>query len=82
MSVATLTSKGQITIPAAIRKQLHLQPGDKVDFRLEKGGTARILPLSRKAADVFGILEVEGRKAVSIEEIDAQLGKMFQDRKS
>lgn len=29
---ATITSKGQITIPLAIRKHLRLQPGDVLDF--------------------------------------------------
>ena len=29
---ATMTTKGQVTIPAAIRRQLKLAPGDKLDF--------------------------------------------------
>ena len=29
---ATLTSKGQITIPACIRRRLHLSPGDIIEF--------------------------------------------------
>lgn len=29
---ATLTSKGQITIPVLIRNRLHLQPGDVLEF--------------------------------------------------
>lgn len=29
---ATLTSKGQITIPIHVRKRLHLKPGDKLEF--------------------------------------------------
>jgi len=31
---ATITSKGQITLPKALREQLHLSPGDRVEFML------------------------------------------------
>ena len=38
MPSATVTSKGQVTIPAEVRKALNLQPGDKIDiFEVEKG---------------------------------------------
>ncbi|MFV1995932.1 MAG: AbrB/MazE/SpoVT family DNA-binding domain-containing protein [Verrucomicrobiales bacterium] len=29
---STLTSKGQLTVPARIRKLLHLKPGDVLEF--------------------------------------------------
>ena len=37
MELAKVTSKGQITIPVEIRKQLNLKPGDKVIFMEENG---------------------------------------------
>lgn len=37
MELAKLTTKGQITIPAKIRRKLHVDAGDKVVF-LEKNG--------------------------------------------
>ena len=37
MELTKLTSKGQITIPLAIRKQLQLEAGDKVFFEESKG---------------------------------------------
>jgi len=44
---ATLASKGQVTIPAKIRQQLHLQVGDTLDFKVENG-TIKITPERKK----------------------------------
>jgi AbrB family looped-hinge helix DNA binding protein len=35
MSTATLSTKGQLVIPSSIRKALHLQPGDRVELKME-----------------------------------------------
>jgi AbrB family looped-hinge helix DNA binding protein len=35
---ATLTSKGQITLPVELRRRWGLKAGDRVDFSLEPGG--------------------------------------------
>jgi AbrB family looped-hinge helix DNA binding protein len=36
MTVAILSTKGQLTIPVYIRRQFHLKPKDKVDIHIEK----------------------------------------------
>jgi len=36
-NLATITTKGQVTIPAEIRKALGFKPGDKVSFILDQG---------------------------------------------
>ena len=41
---STVTSKGQITLPAEIRKRLNLQPGDKLDFIVREDGTIEVHP--------------------------------------
>jgi antitoxin PrlF len=41
---SALTSKGQVTIPKAIRDQLNLTPGDKVKFFIQPDGHLVILP--------------------------------------
>jgi AbrB family looped-hinge helix DNA binding protein len=43
----TLSSKGQITIPAEVRKRLGLHEGDKVEFVVE-GGSTTIRPARRQ----------------------------------
>jgi len=55
--VATLTSKGQITLPKAIRDRLGMEAGDRLDFRvgndgelhgkLVKGGILRLAGIAR-----------------------------------
>lgn len=57
MSIATLTSKGQITLPKDIRDKLHLDAGEKVDFQIdEEHGTVLMVPLNKHVDDIFGIL--------------------------
>lgn len=45
---ARLTSKGQITIPVAVRRKLNLQPGDELLFDLRPEGEVKIRVLKRK----------------------------------
>lgn len=40
----TITSKGQITLPAEVRRHLGLRPKDKVAFVIEPEGTVRVRP--------------------------------------
>lgn len=51
---ATLTSKGQITIPSGVRKVLKLNTGDQVVFEFEETGNASVVHLQR-APDFFAL---------------------------
>ncbi len=46
MPFATLTSKGQITLPKEIREQLKLKPGDRMKFLVGPNGGITILPVT------------------------------------
>ena len=70
MIAATLTSKGQITIPKAVRQSLHLQAGDRLAFVLHGEGEAIIRPITRTVDEVFGMLHRKGMKARSVEEMN------------
>jgi len=48
-----LTSKGQITIPIAVRRKLNLQPGDEILFELGQDGEVKIRTLKRKRLTEF-----------------------------
>lgn len=42
---STVTSKGETTIPGAIRKALHIKPGDRLEYLVEGDhATIRVLP--------------------------------------
>ena len=73
MAQATLTSKGQITIPKSIRDSLHLQAGDKIEFTITSDTEALITPVTRKVDEVFGILHKPGRKPISVRKMDEEL---------
>ncbi len=70
MTLATLTSKGQVTIPKKVRDALRLHTGDKIHFFITRDGDAILRPMARKVDDVFGRLRKYGGRAVSVEEMD------------
>ena len=51
---ATVTSKGQITIPVDVRRALRLEEGDQVVFEVDEGGNKPIARL-RRAPDLFAL---------------------------
>ena len=66
---ATLTSKGQITIPKEIRNALRMKPGDRITFTLLADGTVIMRAKTRHVADLAGILYKRGRKPVTIDDM-------------
>jgi AbrB family looped-hinge helix DNA binding protein len=62
MPTVTVSDKGQVVIPAAIRRRLGLVPGSKLDFEME-GDSIRVRPLKSippsRAEDGFGMLSCD-----------------------
>ncbi len=69
MSTATVTSKGQITIPADVRRRLGLESGDRVEFVEVDGGFA-IKPASDDVRVLKGLLR-KPTTPVSISQMNA-----------
>lgn len=82
MSIATMTSKGQVTIPKKIRDMFHLGAGDKLDFQLTDSGMIVVRPVTRKVAEVFGCLESKVHRSATIEEINHAIRVMHQEKNS
>ena len=69
MSVSTLTTKGQTTIPKEIRDGLGLKPKDQVHFTLLADGTVIMRAKKRSVTELFGALHKPGRKAVKLSDM-------------
>lgn len=68
MAEAAVTSKGQITIPAEIRKQMNLGPQDKVVFTLLPNGTTVMRAKNRSVSSLAGSLP-STKKRVAIKDM-------------
>ncbi len=73
MSRAKVTSKGQLTVPADVRRALGIAEGTVVDFIPEDDGTYRITVASRSVRDLKGALHTSGR-ILTVAEMDAVIG--------
>jgi AbrB family looped-hinge helix DNA binding protein len=71
MSEATVTSKGQITIPADIRTALGLTSGERVVFTQLPDGTTVMRAKRRSMASLRGLLKTKrGKKKVAISDMN------------
>lgn len=68
MPTATLTTKGQITIPAAVRLALHVSSGDRVEFVEVAPGRFEFLAATRSVTELKGLFG-KPAQAVSIDDM-------------
>lgn len=66
---ATLTSKGQTTIPKEIRDELGIKPGDRMTFTLMPDSTVVMRVKNKKLSELAGVLHKKGRKPVPVEQL-------------
>ncbi len=66
---ATLTSKGQTTIPKEIRDSLRMKTGDRMTFTLMPDATVVMRLKSKSLSELAGTLRKKGRKPVPVEQL-------------
>lgn len=66
---ATLTSKGQTTIPKEIRDGLSMKAGDRMTFTLMPDGTVVMRVKTKSVTELAGVLHRKGRKPVPVEQL-------------
>jgi len=81
MVTATLTTKGQITIPKSIRDSLHLHSGDRIAFILNGDVEAVLKPMTKSVEDVFGTLHAPTQPRRSVTEMKAAVANRFRSKR-
>ena len=70
----TITSKGQVTIPAGVRELIGLHEGDKLDFHIDADGKLKVDVVGGTLADLKGLLPKPARR-LSMEEMEEAIGR-------
>ncbi|ACL73522.1 AbrB/MazE/SpoVT family DNA-binding domain-containing protein [Thioalkalivibrio sulfidiphilus] len=76
--LSTLTSKGQVTLPKALRERLHLRTGDKVEFLIHEDGRVELLPVTAPVTRLKGMVP-RPKRSVSIEGMETAIRRRAQD---
>ncbi|MDN7875060.1 AbrB/MazE/SpoVT family DNA-binding domain-containing protein [Burkholderia aenigmatica] len=75
MTAATITSKGQVTIPVDVRNHLGLEAGDRIEFSFnEATGRYEVYPATRSLAALKGIVK-KPAKPVSIDDMNQAIAE-------
>ncbi len=74
MVTATLTSKGQITIPAEVREALRVEAGDRVEFIEVAPGRYEFIAATQPVTALKGMFG-KPRKAVSIDDMNMAIAQ-------
>lgn len=75
MPSATVTSKGQVTIPRKVREALRVRPGDRIDFVLGEDGEVRVRAAEVDVSELRGLLRRPGRRPVTLEAMEEAIAR-------
>jgi AbrB family looped-hinge helix DNA binding protein len=75
MATATLTSKGQITLPKVVRERLGVEAGDKIEFVETEPGVYKMIAATRDVRDLKGLVPKPARP-VTVEEMGRVIARM------
>jgi antitoxin PrlF len=69
---ATVTSKGQVTLPSELRKRLGLKQGSRIRFSIPESGPVQMEPVRYKIEDLWRMSDARGKpgKFMSFEEMN------------
>ena len=76
--LATLTSKGQVTVPKEIRDQLGLDAGALLDFQLSADRSITVKPVQPDARRIRGLLKSPHPAPLTVEQMEAGIAEHLQ----
>jgi antitoxin PrlF len=71
---ATVTSKGQVTLPAEARRRLGIHAGTKLEFVISGDDRMEVVRVGGSVRDLKGALP-KPKRTLSLAEMDAAIGK-------
>jgi len=80
MPTATMTTKGQVTIPKEVREHLGVETGDRLSFVVQEDGTVIVKPITRHVRELGGLLQRPGKRPVSVNEMDESIARRMQEK--
>ena len=79
-ATATVSEKGQVTLPKHLRDQLGIRPGSRLEFRLAADGCFQVQVLATGSSALFGLLAKPGDKARTLGELDSAVTHIVRAR--
>ena len=71
MPESTITAKGQTTVPAEVREQIHAEPGTRLVWTVAPDGTIVVRAKTKSILDLAGVLKAPKGRRVSIQKMNA-----------
>ena len=71
---STVTSKGQVTLPAEARRRLGIRAGSRLEFIVKDDDRLEVVVVGGSARDLKGLLP-RPKRALSLDEMDAAIAK-------
>jgi AbrB family looped-hinge helix DNA binding protein len=72
--IATVTAKGQVTLPAEARRRLGLGPGSKLEFIVIDEARLEVFPVSETVTSLKGMLP-KPKRALSLADMDKAIAE-------
>lgn len=79
-TTATVSDKGQVTLPKALRDRLGIHAGSRLAFRVGADGSLNVQVLAKGSDALFGLLAKPGEPARSLDDMDAAITEAVRER--